>query len=127
MSEGAMAIVRITGVDRPRAWDEELGYCLDEPGEGETSDGYRLDLSGWVLGRGCPVEAVEIVVGGKRMYRLPVVTPRRDIATEYPDIPWSLESGFRGTIGVLRLPSSFELRLQAVLKDDRRVPLGTVR
>lgn len=123
-----MEIVTITGVESPRGSDGDAAYCLDEPRPGTASDGYRLSLAGWVLGRRHAAHAVEAWLGERLVCRMPVDRHRPGIAREHEDVPWSGETGFEGRIGVLKLPSPFELRLRAVFGEERPpIPLATVR
>lgn len=122
-----MSIVTITGIDSPRGSDEKLSYCLDRPREASTSDGYGLTLRGWVLGRRTPVTTVDLMVGARRISRIPVGVSRPDIAAGHPDVPWSEETGFIASIGVLRLPSPFQLQLTAVFRSGETIPLASVQ
>jgi hypothetical protein len=71
--------------------------------------------------------AVELVHQGAVLRRVPLNARRPDIATAFPDVPWAENSGFRATISAPEATQELELRLQAVLEDQRRAPLGMIR
>lgn len=122
-----MTVHRVTDVARPRGTGEEVRYSLDEPREGSVGDTYALSVQGWVLGSRVPAVAVDVMLHGRCVARLPIRSARPDIGRKHPDIPWSGHAGFRGEIGTLKLPSAFELRFVARLKGERRLPLAVVR
>src|SRR3712207_9428433 len=60
----------------------------------------------------------------KVIRRVPLNHRRPDIAKVFPDVPGAEESGFKATVSLLGATQELELRLQAVLRDQSRVPIG---
>jgi glycosyltransferase involved in cell wall biosynthesis len=86
-----------------------------------------MDLMGWVLGKDGPAVAVEVLSEGTLVRRLSLNARRPDIAEAFPHVPGAENSGFRATISALGNTRELELKLQAVLKNQSRVPLGVIR
>jgi glycosyltransferase involved in cell wall biosynthesis len=82
---------------------------------------------GWVLGKSSPAVAVEVLSEGAVVRRLSLNARRPDIAEAFPHVPGAENSGFKATISALGTTRELELSLQAVLKDQSRVPLGVIR
>lgn len=115
--------ISLCGTDT-RLW----GRHVDAPKAGTTTEASALDLAGWVLAKSSQAVAVEVLnEDGTVVRRLPLNHRRPDIAQAFPDVPRAEDSGFRATISALGTTAHFELRLQAVLKDQSRVPLGVIR
>lgn len=123
-----MALVEILDV-QPAAVDPERlrGFALDAPQPGTKTDVYDFEIAGWVLGQRVPAVAVEVYAEGGVMRRVPLEHPRPDVAEAYPDAPMTGPSGFRTWVGVLGLEPGAELQVEAVLKDENRVSLATIR
>jgi hypothetical protein len=124
-----LALVTVSDVEYFEP-DEEalLGFWLDQPIAGSTSDVHALSFEGWALGREDPAVALQVSGSGLGAVSLPVGFPRPDVAELHPGIPWAARgSGFRAGIGTLGLPRRFELLLSLELKDKRTVPLATIR
>jgi hypothetical protein len=100
---------------------------IDVPEAGSTSEVPALDLTGWVLGKSSPAVAIEILENEKVTGRIPINRKRPDIAQAFPKVEGAENSGFRTTVTALGATEHFELDLQAVLRDQRRVPLGVIR
>lgn len=109
--------------DLERLW----GCYVDIPVAGTTSEASALDLTGWVLGKSSPAVAIEILENEKVTGRIPFNHKRPDIAKAFPKVAGAQNSGFRTTISALGTDEHFELALQAVLKDQSRVPIGVIR
>ena len=123
-----MALVEILDVQPAAPNRARLrGFALDAPRAGATTEVYRVDLAGWVLGTQMPVVAVEVHAGGGVMRRVPLDRPRPDVAAAYPDAVGGEHCGFRAWLGVVGLEPEFELQVRAVFEDERRVRLGTIR
>jgi Glycosyl transferase family 2 len=97
------------------------------PVTGTSGAGSLIEIAGWVLGRDCPAVAVELLYERRVCRRAPVNTYRPDVAKTYPQAPEAAYSGFRIKTSVLGLTSEIEFLVQAVLKDQDRVPLGVIR
>ncbi|HXR61356.1 MAG TPA: hypothetical protein VN732_08525, partial [Solirubrobacterales bacterium] len=96
----------------PLAEDALEGFRLEGPTPGATSNNQALYLDGWILGRKSPVRAVEVLQEGRSVLRIPVDTPRKDLAAAFPDAPGAATGGFSAAVGALRLRTGFELLLR---------------
>jgi hypothetical protein len=122
-----MAVVTAVEVALAEVDSERLlGSNIEAPQPGLRTDGHELDLTGWVLGRDSPAVAVEVVHGGIVVRRAPVQVRRPDVASAFPEAQAAQRSGFRTKVGVAGM-GELELGVQAVLRDQSRVPLGTIR
>ena len=121
--------VEILEVVRVPASDCEnlVDFCIDRPEGGSRVNAAEVEVAGWVLGKTAPAIAVEVIRGDRILRTLAVSDPRPDVATVYPDRPTAGVSGFRGTVNLGEVSGEEELTLQAVLRDDTVVILGTVR
>lgn len=107
--------------------DYVFGGNVDTPGEGFTGDSYSLTIQGWVLSKRIPVEHVEVLHEERPLAIVPLDVERADIASGFPDVAGAERSGYRATIGALKLPAEFELVLRAKLDDGTRLPLARLR
>ena len=123
-----MALVEILDVQLAAPDPERLrGFALDAPQPGTKTDVYSFEIAGWVLGKLVPVVAVEIHTGDDVLRRVPLEHPRPDVAEYYPGTPMTESCGFRTWVGVLGLEPGVELRVDAVLEDESRFRLATIR
>ena len=70
--------VAIAELEAERLW----GRSIDLPAAGSRVEARAVDVAGWVLGRGAPAVAVELVHGGAPFRRVPVQAHRPDVAAE---------------------------------------------
>jgi len=103
-----------------------VGRAIDRPRPGERSDGTSVDLVGWVLGRSARAVALEIVHEARVVQRLTLDHRRPDLVKAFPDVAHADEGGFRTQLRTLGM-GEIELDLRAVLADQDRVPLATLR
>ena len=103
-----------------------VGRALDRPRPGELADGPTLPLVGWVLGRESRAVAVELLEGERVIRRLPLDHPRPDLAKAFPDVPDAAQGGFLSRLETVGM-GEVELSLRAVLADQQRVPLASLR
>ncbi len=133
-----MSVYEIIGVSLPERTPEALiGSNIDLPKAGSTADVFTLHIVGWVLGRNSPATAVEVVYqpepdlvrpGPDRVIRItPIRGDRTDVAAAYPQVPADVDCHFEALVGVVGLTPEFELRLMAVLEDNTRVQIGSLR
>jgi hypothetical protein len=122
-----MSLVRITNTTAVKPASAHLhGAHLDMPSAGAESDVYSFDVSGWALGKQAPVARIEVLLEGRPMAEISGRFERRDVASAFRGIAGAEKSGFRGSIGTLKLPSNFEIVICATLATGVRVPLGRI-
>jgi glycosyltransferase involved in cell wall biosynthesis len=123
-----MPLMEVTDVSLAERDPERLwGRHIDTPKANTTTEASAMDLMGWVLGKDGPAVAVEVLSEGTLVRRLSLNARRPDIAEAFPHVPGAENSGFRATISALGNTRELELKLQAVLKNQSRVPLGVIR
>lgn len=105
---------------------ELAGANLEAPVAGAALPAHAVTLIGWVLGREEEVEAVELRVGGERLWRAPVDVSRPDIERGFPDLAVG-RPGFRTTVNVQHLPPDCTAEVLAVLPGERRVRFAEMR
>jgi len=110
-------------IDLTRLW----GRRIDAPKAGTTAEASSLNLAGWVLPKGSPAVAIEVLDGETLIGRVPLDHRRPDVAEAFPRVAGARESGFKATVSALGIALEFELSLRAVLRDHSRVPLGAIR
>jgi hypothetical protein len=100
------------------------GFSVDYPRTGNRFDASPLEMWGWMLGQSAPAIAVEVVHEGGVIRRAVAHGHRPDVASVYPHVAEAERSGFRFSLWLL---NEGDIHLQAVLKDQRRIPLVTFR
>jgi glycosyltransferase involved in cell wall biosynthesis len=114
---------------RPKlpATGELWGANIEFPRENTQTDGVAIDIIGWVVGRESHAIAVEARVSGLRVCRVPVDMDRPDVADYWRHVvPDAMRSGFHISVpmgGSARI----DIAVDVVLRDQRRVYIGTVR
>jgi hypothetical protein len=106
------------------------GFELEAPsaGEGARTGALAVTLRGWVVGGSRPAVAVEVLDHkGRPLWRVPLTLSRDQARSAHPDAPGVELNGFAVGVGLVKVPPSFELRLQAVLQDETRVHLATLQ
>jgi hypothetical protein len=98
---------------------------LERPRRGDQVDGDAIEMKGWVFGGSQTATAVEAVVGGQVLHRVPVDIHRPDVAANYPAVAAAALSGFAVHVNVPE--GEFEVLLRAVLADEQRSPIAHVR
>ncbi len=102
-----------------------VGYHVGHPLSGARSVRASIELRGWVIGQSARQVALEVVHEGRVVRRLPL-DPRPDLVKAFPKVAHAEHSGFRTFLEVLGM-DEVELGLQAVLADQDRVPIATLR
>jgi hypothetical protein len=124
----AEPVVSIELVDvNEGASDYVHGGNLDSPREGFGSDSYGIVVEGWLVTISLAVQYVEVLHEERPIAIAEANLDRPDIATGFPEIEGAGRSGYRASIGTLKLPAEFEIVLRARLEDDTRLPLGRLR
>jgi hypothetical protein len=121
-----MVIVEIQNVTQLQNKEHLWGSYIDLPKPGGTSDIYAIDVMGWVLGKTTPVTAVEFHSNGQLHQSLLINMDRKDIAHSYSHVPNAVKSGFRTRISVVSLPQEFEIKIDAVLQNGAKHPIGSI-
>jgi Sulfotransferase family len=119
--------VRITNVEIAPPSEGLLGAHLDVPEVGMTSETYAVEIRGWAVGDGAPVEAIEISLGAKGSnISVTAGEARPDVAGSFSEVPHAEASGFRAVVGVLENRAKFGLAVRARLADGSRALVGWI-
>ena len=109
----------------PKPSDELWGSSIHIPAIGDVGSG--IHIGGYVSGRWQPAAAVEFVEADRVVKVAAVRISRPDVAMSRPG-EWEVETcGFYTLIDARQLSPEFELRVEAVLEDGSRVPMGSIR
>jgi glycosyltransferase involved in cell wall biosynthesis len=123
---GALVEIGEVSLVEPRP-DGLLGSHLDEPRSGAVLDAKAVDVLGWALGSERQAVAVEFSYDGKAFWRASLRSERPDLAEAFPERREASRAGFRTTLNLLGTGAEFEIEVAAVLKGQRRIPIGTIR
>jgi hypothetical protein len=111
--------------------DELAGFSVDlpYPSDYAEDDGYSyaLEFEGWALGKDAPVQAIDLCQDGFTLWRMPLRRERPDAAESFPDVPHASTCGFYSPVSALVFTQEFEISVEAVLADGKRVVIATVR
>lgn len=122
------ALVEIGEVSRVEPLSEDLrGSFIDEPKAGAVLDARAVDVIGWAIGSQRAAVAVEFSYDGEPFWRASLRAERPDLAEAFPERDEASRAGFRTTLNLLGTAAEFEVEVAAVLKGQRRVPIGTIR
>ena len=88
---------------------------------------YAFAIEGTVLAGDGSSVSVEVGKRGLRGYSAPVNLESSHLAQECPDIPGADRAGYHLVVGTLRLPTEFELDVDAVTSSGARSSLGLIR
>ena len=122
-----MSVIEILDVSLTETVSARLRGRYIDTVPGIKIAGHLAQFSGWVLGRESPAVAVELLNGSNVCRRVRVNIHRPDVAEIYPRVPEAEYSGFKIQMSVLGLTPEIEFLLQAVLKDQSRVPIGVIQ
>jgi Sulfotransferase family len=115
-------LVEITHVVLPS--HAPIRYAIESPTIGTTSQIYGFLLEGWVAGGATTIQILEPEYG--LVCDIPVDVNRTDVAHAFPDVART-RAGFRGLVGILGLPRSFELFVRSAENGRSHQHLATVR
>lgn len=104
-----------------------IGYAIDAPTRGCRTSQHTITLEGWLLGRERPAQAIELVHNATTFRRTTLWILRPDVARSFPDVPHAESSGFRTTVSLVGRSYNLDIRLDAVLADESRVPIALIR
>ena len=120
-----MALLEVRRVALARPWTEIRGGGVDFPQVGFRCDQRAIDIEGWALGKDGEAIGAEVSSEGIVLERVRLNVVRKDLAVEFPGIPDAEHSGFRTTVSLLDSRAT-DLLVHAVLRDHRRVLIGTI-
>ena len=122
-----MAAYAILEVSTPSEAPGALWHAaIEEPRPGTEGDTFALEVAGSVIGRAAPAVAVEFTCEDDVVQTAELVAPRPELAGRYSGVPEDTPCGFRAFVGLLGLTPELELRLDAMLGDGSRVPIGSM-
>lgn len=98
---------------------------LDSPVPGVELDSNALKIVGWALGKGKPVESVEVVAGGEVVATAPLQIERPGVAQGYPGVPGAERAGFRLIVQGSG-EGRHELSVRGVLEGGERAAIATI-
>lgn len=118
---------RIRVIDVTLAEPDEglLQAHLDAPEAGAELDSDALKIIGWAIGKGKPVQTVEVLAGGQVVASAPLEIERPGVAKAYSGVAGADRAGFR----VIMQGSGegrHELTVRGVLEGEERVPIGSI-
>jgi glycosyltransferase involved in cell wall biosynthesis len=119
------ALVEITEVSN-QSDPDLLGGHIDRPLAGATTDAHTVEFSGWAIGDGTPVVAIELATEGRAFRRIPIGLPRPDLEQAYPAASGAGTAGFRIDVSLVGGPAEQRIDVRAVLKDQRRAAIGSI-
>lgn len=102
-------------------------FLIDTPVPGNVIDTYDIKFSGSILGKKLPVTALEFLNTGIVLRTISVDKASPDVAKRYPKLLKAKKCGFATAVGLIGLPSESELILQAVFKDETKVPIAKIK
>lgn len=105
-----------------------VGFALDSPKLGESSEHYSFTVEGWVVAREKPILGVEIWYGDRPIRRVPLNVPRPDVAEYYGTKLPDASCGFWSMIGVVGFPPEFDLVVRVIFDEKSEpVEIATIR
>ena len=99
---------------------------IDTPTAGESLDSVGFTVSGWALQSDGPVGTIEITARGEVLRQTVPSLGRTEVAELFPGIEGAETSGFIAGVGLIGLPSPFEIDVH-VVAGDRRWRWATIR
>jgi glycosyltransferase involved in cell wall biosynthesis len=127
LSRPASSRLEVLGVVMATPDERLRDRLLGLPKIGDNPDARSLQLRGWVVPHDGPAIGIEVCEGEAVVGRGSASRRRPDIAELYPDLSHADSSGFQEQVNLLAVGGEVELRVQAVLADQKRVPIGSVR
>jgi glycosyltransferase involved in cell wall biosynthesis len=104
-----------------------LGCHIDLPKAGMVTDAHAIEVGGWALGDGNPAVAVELASGERVFRRVPLGLARPDLAEAFPQSPEAASAGFQETVSLVGTTPEVAIEVSAVLKNQQRVSVGSIR
>ena len=120
-----MTLLELTDISHAPPGEHVSAWYLDAPAAGTSLDRTTFELSGWVIGRHSPAREVRLVEDNVLLRRIPLLVSRPDVVAVHWEAPE--QSGFWSLVGTVGLERDFALIVRAVLEDETRVDLATIR
>ena len=111
----------------PKPSDQLWGCSLQVPLIGSGEVGFWIHIGGYVSGRWRPAAAVEFIEADEVVKVAAVRISRPDVALSRPGERDVEVCGFYTLVDARKLSPEFDLRVEAVLENGIRVPMGSVR
>jgi SAM-dependent methyltransferase len=111
----------------PKPSDQLWGCSIQVPLIGSGDVGSWIHIGGYVSGRWRPAAAVEFIEADKVVKVAAVRISRPDVALSRPGERDVEVCGFYTLVDARKLSPEFDLRVEAVLENGIRVPIGAVR
>lgn len=115
-------VVRLPKEDIESLW----GYNISSPQPQTIVSGGAIILKGWVLGKKAPVSHIAIIYDDRTLVEIPANQSRPPISKKYPEVPEAENSGFETAFSIVGLLAEAELKIEAVLQDNSRIPIGVI-
>ena len=119
-------VVEIKKLLPKQEFDTLWGFGLGSPRANTTITGGSVVIKGWVLGRKSVVSKVRITSQQQPILNAETGQARPTVSQQYPDIPGAGNSGFEASLAVIGIPQKLELAVEAVLDNDRVIPLCAI-
>jgi glycosyltransferase involved in cell wall biosynthesis len=103
-----------------------VGRSVDRPGWRTTARADAVEVEGWVIGHRSPARLIEVLCRGEPLARLPVDTPRPEVAAAFPGLKEARRCGFRGNVNILHRSGRLDLPIRTVLADGTHAPIALV-
>jgi glycosyltransferase involved in cell wall biosynthesis len=127
LSRPASSRLEVLGVVMATPDERLRDRLLGLPKAGDLPEARSLQLRGWVVPHEEPAIGIEVCAGEAVLARGPASRRRPDIAELHPDLSHARSSGFQEELNLLAVGGEVELGVQAVLADQRRVPIASLR
>ncbi|MDE5069857.1 MAG: glycosyltransferase family 2 protein, partial [Trichodesmium sp. St4_bin8_1] len=103
-------------------WGYEIKYIKEQIDNEDI-----INISGWVLGKKCPIVAVEVASLRHVVKKVSVNESYPDIVKFYTETSQGAEIGFNIDFIADKLPPKFNWLIQAVFADETRIPIGCIQ
>jgi hypothetical protein len=123
----SIKVVEIKKLLPKEEFDTLWGFGLGSPRANTAIDGGSVAIKGWVLGRKSVVSRVQITFQQQPILNATLGQSRPTVSQQYPDIPGAGNSGFEANLAVIGIPSEIELAIEAVLENEKVIPLCAIR
>lgn len=122
----SIEVVEIKKLLPKHEFDTLWGFGLGSPRANTTITGGSVAIKGWVLGRKSAVRKVQVTFQQQTILSADIGQARPTVTQQYPDIPGAGNSGFEGYLAVTGMPSEVELAVEAVLENEKVIPLCAI-